>query len=56
MEGKIETACRICGYDDGTVLYDEYGCALFVICPCCYSEAGVTVGSNPTPTAQVNGP
>ncbi len=41
MEGKTETACRICEYDDGTVLYDEYGCALFVICPCCYSEAGV---------------
>ncbi|MFF3887960.1 hypothetical protein [Streptomyces sp. NPDC001914] len=41
MEGKTETACRICGYDDGTVLYDKYGCALFVICPCCHSEAGV---------------
>lgn len=41
MEGKIETVCRICGYDDGTVLYDGYGCALFVTCPCCHSEAGI---------------
>ncbi len=41
MEDKTETVCRICGYDDGDVLYDEYGCATFVICPCCHSESGI---------------
>ncbi|MFI7344922.1 hypothetical protein ACIBSR_01440 [Streptomyces sp. NPDC049936] len=40
-EDKTETACRICGYDDGDQVFDEYGVPQYVICPCCYSESGI---------------
>lgn len=25
VDDKTETACRICGYDDGEAVFDEYG-------------------------------
>jgi hypothetical protein len=41
MEDKTETACRICGYDDGEAVFNEYGVPLYVICPCCCNESGI---------------
>ncbi|MEU3898765.1 hypothetical protein [Streptomyces sp. NPDC045251] len=41
MDDKTETACRICGYDDGEAVFDEYGVPQYVICPCCYNESGI---------------
>ncbi|WP_432082569.1 hypothetical protein [Streptomyces sp. WAC 04229] len=41
MDDKAETACRICGLDDGEALYDEYGAPQYVICECCYCESGI---------------
>ncbi|MDX3853136.1 hypothetical protein [Streptomyces sp. AK02-01A] len=41
MEDRTEAACRICGYDDGVPLFDEYGVPQYVICPCCYNESGI---------------
>lgn len=41
MDDKTETACRICGYDDGEAVFDEYGVPEYVICPCCYNESGI---------------
>ncbi|MFF9046940.1 hypothetical protein [Streptomyces parvulus] len=40
-ENRTETACRICGYDDGDQLFNEYGVPQYVICPCCYGESGI---------------
>ncbi|MFE0926695.1 hypothetical protein ACFW4O_13550 [Streptomyces mutabilis] len=40
-EDKTETACRICGYDDGEPVFNEYGVPQYVICPCCYNESGI---------------
>ncbi|MFI9832360.1 hypothetical protein ACIHIX_32275 [Streptomyces sp. NPDC051913] len=41
MEIVIETACRICGQDDGEALFDEYGVPQYVICFCCGNESGI---------------
>ncbi|MFI5681544.1 hypothetical protein [Streptomyces cellulosae] len=41
MEGKTETACRICGYDDGETVFNQYSVPQYVICPCCYNESGI---------------
>ena len=35
-----ETLCRVCGYDDGDVRWDEQACPTYVICNCCGAEAG----------------
>ncbi|WP_443061989.1 hypothetical protein [Streptomyces sp. NBC_00490] len=40
-EDRTETACRICGYDDGDAVFNEYGVPQYVICPCCYNESGI---------------
>lgn len=36
-----ETACRVCGLDDGEELYDQYGVPQYVICGCCGVESGL---------------
>ncbi|MEV7417223.1 hypothetical protein [Streptomyces sp. NPDC089919] len=41
QEDKTETACRICGYDDGEQVFDAFGVPRYVICPCCYNESGI---------------
>ncbi|MEU8894200.1 hypothetical protein [Streptomyces sp. NPDC048442] len=41
MKDKTETACRICGLDDGEVLFDTHGVPQYVICECCYNESGI---------------
>ncbi|GGZ30349.1 hypothetical protein [Streptomyces nitrosporeus] len=41
VEDKTETACRICGHDDGVPVFDAYGVPQYVICPCCYNESGI---------------
>ncbi|GAP47803.1 hypothetical protein [Streptomyces azureus] len=41
MENRVETARRICGLDDGDVLFDEHGVPQHVICECCYNESGI---------------
>jgi hypothetical protein len=40
-EDETETACRICGYDDGETVFNEYGVPQYVVCPCCYNESGI---------------
>ncbi|ALM36766.1 hypothetical protein P405_15815 [Streptomyces sp. FR-008] len=40
MENTVETACRICGLDDGESLYED-GFPRYVICECCYNESGI---------------
>ncbi|MFE0421646.1 hypothetical protein [Streptomyces sp. NPDC058953] len=40
-EDRTETACRICGYDDGDEVFDSGGMPNYVICPCCYNESGI---------------
>ncbi|MEU6227020.1 hypothetical protein [Streptomyces sp. NPDC047042] len=36
-----ETVCRVCGRDDGTLLWDGYGAPQYVICDCCGIESGL---------------
>jgi hypothetical protein len=36
-----ETVCRVCGLDNGDVLWDEYGVPQYLICPCCATESGI---------------
>ncbi|MGI5196348.1 hypothetical protein ACQEVY_22315 [Streptomyces sp. CA-288835] len=36
-----ETACRVCGLDDGEVLWNEFGVPQYVICSCCGMESGI---------------
>lgn len=50
-EDKTETACRICGYDDGDAVFDAYGVPQYVICPCCYNESGI--GDDNVPQVRV---
>ncbi|MFE9539647.1 hypothetical protein [Streptomyces sp. NPDC006691] len=40
MEDTIESACRICGLDDGEALF-EHGFPTYVICDCCGNESGI---------------
>ncbi|MGW9382010.1 hypothetical protein ACWHAO_28990 [Streptomyces albidoflavus] len=40
MENTVETACRICGLDDGESLHED-GFPRYVICECCYNESGI---------------
>jgi hypothetical protein len=41
VTGKPETACRVCGLDDGEELYDKYGVPQYIICECCGNESGI---------------
>ncbi|SNX65923.1 hypothetical protein SAMN06272735_7765 [Streptomyces sp. TLI_55] len=41
MENSAETACRVCGPDDGEELFDRHGLPQYVICDCCYNESGI---------------
>ncbi|MFI1359656.1 hypothetical protein ACH4TV_39680 [Streptomyces sp. NPDC020898] len=36
-----ETVCRICGLDDGELLWDRHGAPQYVICDCCRIESGL---------------
>ncbi|MFF1302288.1 hypothetical protein [Streptomyces sp. NPDC058307] len=36
-----ETTCRVCGRDDGEVLWDQHGVPQYVICDCCGIESGL---------------
>lgn len=38
---KPETACRVCGYDVGEILWGHLGFPLYVICGCCSNESGI---------------
>ncbi|MGW6054379.1 hypothetical protein [Streptomyces sp. NPDC055189] len=40
MENMVETACRICGLDDGEALF-AHGFPRYVICECCGNESGI---------------
>ncbi|MFD8804258.1 hypothetical protein [Streptomyces sp. NPDC059597] len=40
MRFAAETVCRVCGWDAGDARFDEFGCALHVICDCCGTESG----------------
>ncbi|CAM5564065.1 hypothetical protein [Streptomyces canus] len=36
-----ETVCRVCGRDDGSLLWDRHGVPQYVICDCCGIESGL---------------
>ncbi|GGZ41423.1 hypothetical protein [Streptomyces poonensis] len=38
---RDETACRVCGVDDGEILWGAHGFPLYVICDCCGTESGI---------------
>ncbi|MER5888300.1 hypothetical protein ABT160_31150 [Streptomyces sp. NPDC001941] len=52
-DDETETACRICGYDDGEAVF-KHGVPEYVICPCCYNESGIG-DDNVTQVRQLRG-
>ena len=37
---SAETVCRVCGYEDGDVRWDDFDCPNYVICDSCGAESG----------------
>jgi len=38
---QSETVCRVCGHDDGSLLWDRHGVPKYVICDSCGIESGL---------------